>query len=103
MTYFMISILFSSILIIVTWIIMDVVDVLRSLLGSQFATRTLGLRNPSLLWVGGEGRLSEPEPELMLLVEELLDSGPRPRESLIVLALKPRPRPTPLPSQSWSS
>ena len=102
MTYFMISILFSSILIIVTWII-DVVDVLRTLLGSQFATSTLGLRNPSLPWVGGEGRLSEPEPELMLLVEELLDSGPRPRESLIVLALKPRPRPTPLPSQSWSS
>ena len=47
MTYFMISILFSSILIIVTWII-DVVDVLRTLLGSQFATSTLGLRNPSL-------------------------------------------------------
>lgn len=41
------------------------------------ATKTRGLENPSFCWLGGDGRDSEPEPELMLLVDDDLDSGPR--------------------------
>ena len=45
---------------------------------------------PSFDCEGGEGKDSDPE--LMLLVEEDLDSGPR-RESFKEFALNPRPTP----------
>ena len=75
------------------------IDFLHLIRPVQLATKTRGLEKPSFCWFGGDGRESEPEPELILLVEEDLDSGPR-IESLSWFALKPPSPPIPPPSQS---